>query len=94
MMKKQAKDGVQVTSEGRYPVMPRGKDGKRIDLVDTGALWGEVRFAPLELTFTVDYAQYVIPKYAAGLSPRYQELWAAKCLLIVKKHLVVKKGDS
>lgn len=94
MLKKQAKDGVQVTSAGRYPVMPKGRDGKRIDLVDTGAMWGEVRFAPLEMNFTVPYARYVIPKYAAGLSPRYHELWAAKCVAIVKKHLVIKKGES
>lgn len=90
MLKKQAKDGVRVTSEGRFPPMPKGGDGKRIDLVDTGALWREVRFSPLMLSFAVPYARFVLSKYAAGLSPRYQLIFEQKALPIIIKGLIVK----
>ena len=90
LVKRQARDGVQVTSEGRFPVMPRGKDGKRIDLVDTGALFREVRLEPLKVVFTVHYAQFVLEKYAAGLSPRYQQLFNENSKPIVAKGLIVK----
>lgn len=90
-LKKQAKDGIQATSEGRSRVMPKGADGKRIDLVDTGAMWREVRFEPLKLVFLVPYAQWVIPKYAAGLFFRQAEFYREKALPIVKKHLIFQK---
>ena len=89
MLKKQAKDGVRVQSRDGHnsTVMPKGVDGKRVDLIDTGALWLEARFEPMKLQLVVPYARFVIDKYAAGLSPRYKELFNDR----VKK-LLLKKG--
>ena len=88
MLKKQAKDGVRVERGGLSGgVMPKGVDGKRVDLIDTGALWLEARFEPMKLQLVVPYARFVIDKYAAGVSPRYKELFNDR----VKK-LLLKKG--
>lgn len=97
MLKKQAKDGVLVNrpSGDNSRVMPKGKhDGRRIDLVETGALWSEVQLLPLKVVFTVPYASFVIEKYAAGLSPRYKEIFDEKAKPIVAKGLIVKGSQT
>ena len=95
VLKKQAKDGVRVHSAmPNGAVMPKGTDGKRIDLVDTGALWDEAVFLPLQLVFTVPYAKFVIPNYAAGLCPGYLEIYRQKAIPIVKKGLIIKAKQN
>lgn len=85
-IKQQARDGVQVSAARMGgSVMPRGSNGQRIDLVETGALFGEARANPLQVVWTVPYARYVIPKYAAGLSPRYKEIYNERAAKVLNK---------
>ena len=83
VLKKQAKDGVMGRSR---MLMPRGRDGKRVDLIDTGNLWNEVSLEPLRLRLLVPYARFVMERYGADqLSPRYQDIFNERALKVLSK---------
>jgi hypothetical protein len=81
VLKKQAKDGVLVSNpsgDNSRVATKKKAGGGRINLIDTGSLWKEAIFGYMKLILPVRYAEFVIAKYAAGLSPRYKEIFAAR----------------